>query len=64
MASTDEYDFKAYCEECGQERSGAASRLQIRTGDLVKVYGPACGHSWTLGPEDSKTMREQIGEVS
>jgi hypothetical protein len=48
----DACNFPAYCNECKQQRSVAASRIEIQSGNPVKVYAIACDHSWTLSVKD------------
>ncbi|MCU1305056.1 MAG: hypothetical protein JWQ87_5340 [Candidatus Sulfotelmatobacter sp.] len=56
----DSYNFKAECPECETRRSVSCSRAQVKTGQPVKVYSIQCDHNWSLSPEDSKKLRENM----
>jgi hypothetical protein len=60
----DAYNFLAYCKECKQQRSVACSRTEIQSGGPVTVYAIACDHSWSLSPEETKTVREHITDAA
>jgi hypothetical protein len=56
----DGYNFNACCPECQERRSVAASRIEIQSGNPVKVYAIACDHSWTLSLEETQRVRENM----